>query len=237
MRSIPSCVFVVLLLACEGTRTVRGTSGATGSGPDFNGSFDRRPLQAYTRPDAGTAYEWPTSIPDGWTVESGAWGRGVFALYGEGYGGGTPIMCTAKGGELYPCPGTGAFPNNSALSEGVCWSYNGGCGGFNALRSMNFQITGGSSYALSVFVHGRVDFSDFSGTFPMTGLVFQIDWLSGASMVGTERIPDDSPLAEEWVEHRFAVDAPANATNATIRIELARTKRDIRLDNVALVPQ
>lgn len=222
--------------ACEGGRTTRGTAGATGTGPDFNGGFDRRPFSSYGLPDGGIAYEWPISMPDGWTMEAGVWTVGVFDLYGEGFNGGAPLMC---GGEtaFFPCPGTGAVPNNSALSEGVCWSYNGGCTGANAIRSAAFSVSNGAAYTLSAMVRGKLDPSDFSGGPPRAGLVFQIDWLAGAAPAGTVRIPDDLPLTTDWAEHRFDLSAPSGATAASIRIELARTKRDIRLDNLALLPQ
>jgi hypothetical protein len=235
--TIRHALLLLLLTACGGTRTARDTSAASGPGPDFNGGFDRRPLQSYALADGGTAYEWPTSIPDGWTMEAGAWSVGVFALYGEGYGGGTPIMCTAADGRPHACAGTGAAPNNSALSAGVCWAYNGGCAGANILRTAPFPVSGGAAYILSAFVRGRVDFSDFSGEMPGAGLVFQFDWLAGSSPIGTERIPDNLPLTLDWLEHRFTVDAPPGATQAALHIELARAKRDVRVDNVTLVPQ
>lgn len=229
-------IIAALIFSCGGGRTVRDTSGATGSGPDFNGGFDRRPMSTYAVADGGTSWLWPVTIPDGWTMETGVWDKGVWDMYGEGRVGGAVLMCRMFDGSQAPCGGTGLARDNSALSSGACRPETGGCDGIMAIRSAVFPVTGGSSYALSVWMHGKMDFAVYPlNLVPLAGVTFQIDWFAGSAPVGAERIADDSPLTEDWIEHRYPVDAPPGATQASIRIEFELTHRDIRIDDLTLV--
>lgn len=235
MRTLALGILTVWL-ACDDSRFIRNTSGATGPGPDFNGGFDRRPMASTALPDGGTFIEFPTSIPDGWSMEAGAWNVGIHDLYGDGYDGGTPLMCGIPP-EQHICPGTGNVPNNSALMASVCWTYNGGCAGSNIIRSMTFPITGGADYILSAMVRGGFEYIAAPQPAITSNLIFHVEWLSGASSAGVSDTSIDVPLTQAWQELRSAVRAPAGATAAFIRIELPRAKRDIRIDNVALLPQ
>lgn len=231
-----SASIVLAVLACDDSRFVRNTSGATGPGPDFNGGFDRRPMKSNPLSDGGVLVDFPTSIPDGWSMESGTWNVGVYALYGEGYGGGAPLMCGSSP-EEHICPGTGSVPNNSALAVSVCWPYNGGCSGSNILRSATFPVVGGASYALSVMARGGFEYIATPQP-PITSVVvFHLEWLSGAASVGVSDLVFDMPLTQTWQEWRAGAQAPSNASSALIRIELPRAKRDVRMDNLALLPQ
>lgn len=231
---------LVVVGACEGNIIGdRGSWGILPAGPDFNGGFDRRPFSSYTLLDGGTAYEWPTSIPDGWTVTKGTWNRGIFDLYGEGFDAGPPLRCQVGGGGSVNCPGTGDAPNGSALTAGVCRPENGGCEGANEVRSMAFPVSGGTQYVLGFMMKGRWDFVVLTPPGPAkSATAFHIDWAAGTTPLSTTDVQTDIDLIDRvWTEYRYAVMAPAAATSATLRVELDRDPRDVRLDSVVLSPQ
>lgn len=229
---------VAMLLAgggCGGTLTYRGTGGAGASGPDFNGGFDRRPMPTYALADGGTAYQWPTTMPDGWTAEAGTiWNRGIHDMYGEGYDAGPPLQCHGADGGDFNCPGTGDAPSGSALVGAVCDGTNGGCSGVNVVSSPLFPVVGGQAHLLSLVAKMRQDFWGQEVAPP--GVSVEVAWLSSAGGgLGVSVVPVTA-VGLDWTESTAQVMAPPGATQARVTVKVSRLPRKIWIDRLALDP-